>query len=66
MSKPIVCSNDEPAEDDKTGKIEQCGQVDNKGQSQARKELLSYPQLIIPCSPAMAYLDTDEKNEEEA
>ena len=29
VSKPIVCLNDEPAEDDKTGEIEECGGVNN-------------------------------------
>ena len=33
MSKPVVCLNDEPADDDKTGEIEQCVQVDNQGLS---------------------------------
>ena len=27
MSKPVVCLNDEPAEHDKAGEIEECGQV---------------------------------------
>ena len=27
VSKPIVCLNDEPVEDDKVSKIEECGQV---------------------------------------
>ncbi len=25
VSKPVVCLNDEPAEDDKTAEIEECG-----------------------------------------
>jgi hypothetical protein len=25
--KPVVCLNDEPAEDDKAGEIEQCGPI---------------------------------------
>ena len=29
VSKPVVCLNDEPAEDDKIGEIEECGRVDN-------------------------------------
>ena len=27
VSKPLFCLNDEPAEDDKDGEIEKCGQV---------------------------------------
>ena len=26
VSKPVVCLNDEPAEDDEAGEIEDCGQ----------------------------------------
>ena len=33
ISKPVVCLNDETADDDKTGEIEQCGKVDNQGLS---------------------------------
>ena len=33
LSKPVVCLNDEPADDDKTGEIEQCGKVDNQSLS---------------------------------
>ena len=29
VSEHIVCLNDEPAEDDKTGDIEDCGHVDD-------------------------------------
>ena len=33
LSKPVVCLNDEPADDDKTGEIEQSGKVDNRSLS---------------------------------
>ena len=29
VSKPVVYLNDEPAEDDETVEIEECGQMDN-------------------------------------
>ena len=29
VSKPVACLNDEPAEDDETGEIEECSRVDN-------------------------------------
>ena len=41
VSKPVACLNDEPAEDDETGEIEECGRMDNYCQSQASKELRS-------------------------
>ena len=41
VSEPIVCLNDEPAEDDKIGEFEECGRMDNLSQSQACKELWS-------------------------
>ena len=39
MSKPVVCLNDELADDVETWEIEQCGQVDNQGLSLASKAL---------------------------
>ena len=42
VSKPVVCLNDEPAEDDEAGEIEDCGRFQEKySQSQVSQELWS-------------------------
>ena len=41
VSKPVVCINDEPTEDDKTAEIDECGWWITKDLSKASKELWS-------------------------
>ena len=42
VSKPVICLNDEPAEDDEAGEIENCGRfLEKLSQSQPSHELWS-------------------------
>ena len=52
MSKPAVCLNDEPAEDDKTVEIEECGRCITRDSLRLAK---NFGQPEATCSQRSAY-----------